>query len=279
MPFEKRQPPGSPAPLTVGLIGGGSITRVIVRELLEHHPRIRLAGVLVHDQAGAKERRLAESVPLTSSLTELLSWGPAVVAECAGHAGLAEYGAAVLEHGTDLVVASVGALADPELERRLRAAAQAGGAHARIPSGAVGGLDALASARLGGLAAVRYIGRKHVAAWRGTSAEKTVDLDRIVTATAIFEGSAREAALAYPQNANVAAAIALAGVGFDATRVTLIADPAARANEHLIEADGAFGRFAFSIAGTPLPDNPKTSTLAAFSLLRCLVSPADTIQI
>ena len=264
---------------SVGLIGGGSIARVIVRELLAHHPQIRLAGVLVHDQARAKALGLAESVRLTSSLPELLSWGPALVAECAGHAGLAEYGAAVLEHGTDLVVASVGALADPGLERALRAAAEAGGAHVRIPSGAVGGLDALAAAKLGGLTAVRYIGRKPVAAWRGTSAEQAVDLDRILTATAFFEGSAREAALAYSQNANVAAAIALSGVGFDATRVTLIADPAARGNEHSIEAEGAFGRLAFSIAGTPLPDNPKTSTLAAYSLLRCLVSPAAAIQI
>lgn len=279
MPFEKRQRSGSPAPFTVGLIGGGSIACVIVRELLEHHPQIRLAGVLVHGESRTKNRRLAESVRLTSSLREFLSWGPALVAECAGHAGLAEWGAAVLEHGIDLVVASVGALADPALENALRAAAQAGGSRMRIPSGAVGGLDALASARLGGLSAVRYVGRKPVAAWRGTRAEQAMDLEEIVTATAIFEGTAREAALAYSQNANVAAAIALAGVGFDATRVTLMADPAARANEHLIEAEGAFGRFAFSIAGTPLPDNPKTSTLAAFSLLRCLVSPADTIQL
>jgi aspartate dehydrogenase len=124
----------------------------------------------------------------------------------------------------------------------LRAAAALGGTHMRIPSGAVGGLDALAAARLGGLTSVTYVGRKPVAAWQGTKAEESVVLADISAATAVFEGTAREAALAYPQNANVAAAIALAGVGFDATRVTLIADPAARGNEHHIEAEGAFGR-------------------------------------
>lgn len=267
------------APFTVALIGGGSIARVIARELIERHPHVRLAGALVHDQAKAKARGLAGSVRLTSSLAELLSWQPALVAECAGHSGLAEYGAAVLEHGTDLVVASVGALADPELERTLREAAAAGGARMRIASGAVGALDALASAKLGGLDTVRYVGRKPVAAWRGSAAERTVDLDTITSATAIFEGSAREAALAFPQNANVAAAIALAGVGFDATRVSLIADPGARGNEHLIEADGLFGKLTFHIAGTPLAGNPKTSSLAAYSLLRSLVSPADLILI
>jgi aspartate dehydrogenase len=267
------------APFTVALIGGGSIARVIVRELLDHHREISLAGALVHDQAKALAHGLPDTVRLTSSLPELLGWRPALIAECAGHAGLAEYGAPVLEHGTDLVVASVGALADRLLEERLRAAAAAGGAHIRIPSGAVGALDALASAKLGGLHHVRYVGRKPVAAWRGTRAEHEMDLDAVKTATVVFEGSAREAALAFPQNANVAAAIALSGVGFDATRVTLIADPAALRNEHLIEAEGLFGKLTFSVAGTPLPGNPKTSSLAAYSLLRSLVSPADLIRI
>ena len=264
---------------TVALIGAGSIARVIVRELLEHHPQIRLAGVLVHDPVRARECGIASAARLTSSLPELLSWRPTLIAECAGHAGLSQYGAPVLEHGTNLVVASVGALADRDLERSLRAAAASGGAHMRIPSGAVGGLDALASARLSGLTSVRYSGRKPIAAWRGSRAEDAVDLDRIETATPFFHGSAREAALAYPQNANVAAAVALSGVGFDATRVTLIADPAAHGNQHLIEAEGAFGRFNFSVVGTALPGNPKTSSLAAYSLLHCLVSPADTTRI
>jgi aspartate dehydrogenase len=266
-------------PYTVALIGGGSIARIIARELLEHHPHVRLAGVLVLDIARAKERGMPDAVPLTSSLDELLSWGPALVAECAGHAGLAEFGAPVLKHGTDLVVASVGALADRDLERALRDAAAAGGSRMRIPAGAVGGLDALASAQLGGLDSVRYVGRKPIAAWRGTRAEKVTALDAITSATDVFHGNAREAALAYPQNANVAAAIALAGIGFDATRVTLIADPAARGNEHEIVASGRFGNFKFNVVGVPLTANPKTSSLAAYSLLRSLVAPSQAIQI
>jgi len=263
----------------VALIGGGSIARIIARELLEHHPEVRLTGVLVHDVASAKERGMPDSVRLTSSLPELLSWRPALVAECAGHAGLLEYGADVLKHGTDLVIASVGALADRELERALREAAGEGASRIRIPAGAVGALDALASAQLGGLDAVRYTGRKPIAAWRDTRAEAVVKLDELTTATDIFQGSAREAALAYPQNANVAAAIALAGVGFDATRVTLIADPAARGNEHQIEARGRFGTLTFNVLGITLPANPRTSSLAAYSLLRCLVAPSQTFQI
>jgi aspartate dehydrogenase len=263
---------------TVALIGGGSIACVMARSLLEQHPQVRLVGALDRDVAGAKKRMDAR-VPLTSSVDELLGWKPELVVECAGHAALAEHGAAVLRGGVNLLVASVGALARPELESALRDAALAGGTHIRIPSGAIGGLDALASARVGGLDSVRYVGRKPVNAWRGTPAEKVIDLDTVTTATVIFEGSARDAALTYPQNANVTAATALAGIGFDATHVTLYADPAARGNEHQIDAQGRFGSFRFSVVNVPLPENPKTSSLAAYSLLRCVLAPAEAIQI
>lgn len=94
-----------------------------------------------------------------------------------------------------------------------------------------------------------------------------LDLDTITTPTAHFTGTARQAALAYPKNANVAAAAALSGVGFDDTQVTLIADPTINANMHQIHAEGTFGTMDFSIAGHGLPDNPKSSALAAMSIL------------
>jgi aspartate dehydrogenase len=270
--------PNSTQPLKVALIGGGAIASVIVRSLLERHPEVCLVGALGQDIDRAKER-MNGRIPLTSSTAELLSWKPTLVLECAGHEALAEHGAAVLRHGIDLLIASVGALANPELERTLREAAAAGGAHMQIPSGAIGGLDALAAARVGGLESVRYAGRKPVAAWRGTPAERVVDLDALEKAAVIFEGSAREAALTYPQNANVTAATALAGVGFDATRVTLFADPQGRGNEHQIEAEGRFGTLKFSVANAPLPENPKTSALAAYSLLRCVLARTEVIRI
>ena len=122
---------------------------------------------------------------------------------------------------------------------------------------------------------------KPPAAWKGIPyVEKLgLDMDRLATATVLFEGSARDAALTYPQNANVTAAAALAGIGFDATRVTLLADPAARGNEHQIDAEGRFGSLRFSVVNVPLPENPKTSSLAAYSLIRCAIAPAQAVQI
>ena len=145
--------------------------------------------------------------------------------------------------GFDLLVISVGALAEPALLERLKTAAREGNSRMLLPAGAIGGIDAIAAMRLGGLTSVRYRSRKPPAAWRGSPAEKVADLDKLTGRTVLYRGTAGEAALLYPQNANVAAAVALAGLGFDKTEVELVADPDAPGNVHEIEAEGAAGPF------------------------------------
>jgi aspartate dehydrogenase len=148
-----------------------------------------------------------------------------------------------------------------------------------IPAGAIAGVDALAAARLGGLDRVRYTSRKAPQAWRGTHAEKLCDLDAIDGPIEFYRGNAGDAARLFPQNANVAATIALAGVGFEATECSLNADPAAPGNVHLIEAEGAFGQLRIEVQGKPLEENPKTSTLAALSVLRAIHNRIGSISI
>jgi aspartate dehydrogenase len=94
-----------------------------------------------------------------------------------------------------------------------------------------------------------------------------------------FEGTAREAAARFPQNANVALITALAGLGPEATRIALVADPEARANRHEIEAEGAFGRMALAFENAPLPENPKSSAMTALSLVRLIENRAAAVVI
>ncbi len=256
----------------IGLIGYGAIARALLQSSKDAPWTV--VGILRRSTSAAAPQGL----PRCQSLHELLALNPEIIVECAGHEALRTLGPRVLAAGIDLLVASTGALADQAIEESLRSAAAQRGSRALLIAGAVGGLDALGAARHAGLAEVRYIGRKPPVAWRGTAAEQSVDLVKISgSAAMIFDGTARQAALRFPQNANVAAAIALAGVGFDRTRVLLFADPSISENLHRIEAQGAFGKFHMELSGIALPDNPKTSRLTVGSLARALAYPSELI--
>lgn len=245
--------------MRVAVIGAGAIGRYVIAHL--QRDGLGPEAVILRDPA-----RGMPGLAAVGSVAELPS-GITHLVDCAGHAGLLAHGAPALARGIDVITLSLGALADDGLAARLAAAAEAGGARLHLASGSIGALDLLRAGAVGGLTRVRYTGRKRPAAWRGSPAETVLDLDRLTAPATHFEGTARQAALSYPRNANVAAAIALAGPGFDATGVRLIADPAAPGNLHEVEAEGAFGRFRIEILGAPLPDNPKSSGLAAMSIL------------
>lgn len=262
--------------MRIGIIGYGAIGAALHDALREtDHP---VVGVLVRQTPDALRARVGEQVRVVSDLDELLALSPQVVVECAGHAALRAYGATVLKAPAHLVVASVGALADPALEASLRSAAT-DAARLVIPSGALGGLDALGAARRSGLDEVLYTSRKAPSAWKGTKAESLIDLATVTSPEVFFEGTARQAALDFPQNANVVAAVALAGIGFDRTRVRLLVDPAATGNRHLVEARGSFGELSATVLARTLPANPKTSMLAPYSLVRAVSNLADSIVV
>lgn len=263
----------------VGLIGYGGIAQDVLSALRGAENGAEVVGALCRPGRADKARAALPGIQIVESLDALLARGLEVVAEVAGQKAVAEYGPDVLLRRTDLLVISIGALAEPKLLNALREAALEGGSRILLPAGAIGGIDAIAAMRVGGLDAVRYRSRKPPAAWRGSPVEKVADLDKLWARTVLYRGTAGEAALLYPQNANVAAAVALAGLGFDATEVELIADPEAPGNVHEIEAEGAAGRFAIQLQGKPSRTNPKTSALAALSVARALINLDATIVI
>jgi aspartate dehydrogenase len=261
-------------PRRIGLIGYGAIAKALLRTIAPMQAAIEVVGI-VRKTSGAHS---TGSYPSYQTIDDLLALGPDLIVECAGHEALRTLGPQILAAGTDLLIASTGALADRSTEESLRNGAAQSASRVFLVAGAVGGLDALAAARYSGLNEVRYTGRKPPGAWRGTPAEQQVDLSQVsASAVPVFDGTARQAALRFPQNANVAAAIALAGVGFEETRVELFADPTIGGNIHTIAAQGAFGRFQIELTGIALPDNPRTSRLTVGSLASALADPRQLI--
>ena len=264
---------------SVGLIGYGGIAQDVVAALRDAGDSVKIIGALCRPGRAEKARAALPDIDIVETLAALLARRPNIVAEVAGQQAVAEHGPEVLRRGFDLLVISIGALAEQALLERLKAAAREGNSRILLPAGAIGGIDAIAAMRVAGLSAVRYRSRKPPAAWRGSPAEKVADLDKLTQRAVLYKGSAGEAALLYPQNANVAAAVALAGLGFDATEVELVADPEAPGNVHEIEAEGVAGRFAIQLQGKPSRTNPKTSALAALSVARALLNEKATIVI
>ena len=265
--------------MDVLLIGYGAIAQEILKHI-QPEEDARIVAIIVRPSRVEEVRDAvsARGIEVVSSFRDL-TVRPDLVAECAGHSGVRDYGAEALRRGMDFLVISIGVLADAGLYADLVAAAETGGAKLVLAAGAVAGADALAAARVGGLHKVTYTSRKPPGAWKGTPAEDVADLDALTSETTLYQGGADEAAMRYPQNANVAATIAIAGAGFGATEVRLIADPAAGGNIHQVHAEGAFGAVDIEIRGKPLPDNPKTSTLAAHSVIAEIRRRAGPVEI
>src|SRR5690625_2813182 len=260
--------------LRFGLIGYGAIGRLLVEEVLAGKAGdVELAAVLL--RPGREEADL----PVVHSVRELRAAGASVIVEAAGAEAVAAYGPEILTSGLDLAIASAGALSEASLMHELQGLAREAGSRLVVPAGAIGAIDALASMRLAGLRSVLYRGVKPPSAWAGSRAEELCDLARLQVREQVFHGTAREAAIAFPKNANVAAIVGLAGLGLDETCVELVADPQAVGNRHEIEADGPTGRFRYCVEGHAAQDNPRTSLLTVYSLLRYLANREAAIVI
>ncbi len=267
----------------IALVGFGAIGRAVA-EAIQFD---RLLGITQIIVSPGKEAAVAASLdsshfpqaPRVLSTLDLSDERPDILVECAGHGAINRHVVPALEQGLPCMVVSVGALSAPGLPEMLEAAALKGNTQVQLLSGAIGGIDALAAAKVAGLDSVTYVGRKPPLGWLGSPAEDTLDLRTLQKAAMFFEGTAREAARLFPKNANVAATLSLAGLGLDHTRVQLYADPEVTQNIHYYEAHGAFGKMAVTLQGKPLASNPKTSALTVYSVVRALKNLAHPIVV
>lgn len=260
------------------IIGNGSIARYVLEKILPLET-ITIDAIICRAQSVASAQALTQTkIPVFTSIEQLIHT-PDLAVDCAGHSGLAQHGPTALSKGIDVISISTGALNESALIGTLEAHARIGNASIEFLAGAVGGIDALTSARVADLDQVSYIGRKPPSGWAGSPAEEKCDLSNLDTAFEHFSGTAREAAKRYPKNANVAATIALASIGLDNVMVKLIADPKVSKNIHEITASGAFGKLSLQVEGNPLLSNPKSSALAAMSIVSAIQKRMSYIRI
>jgi aspartate dehydrogenase len=260
--------------MRIGIIGGGVIARLV----LEHLRDGALGDVQVVAIAGRSQQSrgcsLAASfgVPFVVGLDALAAARPEAVVEAASHDAVREYGEALLLRGISFVALSGGALCDDALRDRLERAAAQHRALLYVPSGGIGGLDVLKAACMAGAEEVSIAVNKPPAAWKGIAYVERLglDMDRLGAATVLFEGSAREGVPHFPANVNIAAVLSMAGIGFDRTRLKVVADPALKFNTHFIVIRGKTGRIDIKFESVAMPENPKTSMLACFSALAAI---------
>jgi aspartate dehydrogenase len=250
---------------------------VLAARLDQGMPGLRLVAVSARDPDGARARMaLARPVPVLP-LTELAARADVVV-ECAPAAVFREVAAPAIEAGRIFMPASVGQLLEHDDLVELAART---GARIIVPTGALLGLDAVRAAAEGTIHAVTMLTRKPPRGLGGAPylEQRGITLDGLDEPRKVFEGSAREGARGFPANINVAAALSLAGIGPDRTRLEIWADPSVVRNTHRIVVEADSASFQMTIENVPSEDNPRTGKITALSMTAALRSLTATLRV
>jgi aspartate dehydrogenase len=256
-------------PLRVAVGGLGAIGTRVVEALDRGIGGLELVAVSARDTARAESRigKLSRPVPVLGAME--LGEVADIVVECIPAASFRSIAEPAVRLGRIFMPLSVGALLD---NLDLVDLARESGARILPPTGALLGLDAVRAAAKGVIREVKMMTRKPPGGLAGAPylEERRVDLAAIAEPTLVFSGTAREAARGFPANVNVAAALALAGIGPDRTTVEIWADPTVTRNTHTISVDADAARFTMTIEGVPSPDNPRTGKLTPLSVIAAL---------
>lgn len=201
-----------------------------------------------------------------------------VVLEAAPAEVFEEIAVPAIEAGRLFLPTSVGALL-PRMHLAERA--RETGARIIVPTGALLGLDAVRAAAEGTIHSVKMITRKPPGGLAGAPhlVEHNISVEGLTEPKKVFDGSARDGAIGFPANVNVAAALSLAGIGPDRTTLEIWADPGVDRNTHHIEVESDSARFALDIATIPTEENPRTGKITALSVIACLRSLTQTLKV
>jgi aspartate dehydrogenase len=266
--------------MTLGVaIGGfGAIGKVVARRLDQGIDGLALAAVAARDAARARGAMAGFARPVPVVPLGQLGERADIVVECAPAALLRELAEPALARGRILMILSCGALLD---NFDLVDLACQHGSRIVVPTGALVGLDAVVAAAEGGIASVRMVTRKPPGGLAGAPylVANGIDVIGLTEPRLVFAGTAREAARGFPANVNVAAALALAGIGPDRTIVEIWADPTVTRNTHRIDVEAEVARFSMQIENVPSDDNPRTGRLTALSVIAALKKLSSPLAI
>jgi aspartate dehydrogenase len=256
--------------LTVAIGGFGAIGLAVAKRLDGGElPGLRLAAVSARDHAKAQTNMADFANPVPVMALAALAEHADVVAECAPAAVFREVGEAAVRAGRVFMPASVGALLR---HMDLVDMARESGGRIVIPTGALIGLDAVRAAAEGTIESVTLTTRKPPGGLAGAPhlVDNDISVEGLSEPKLVFDGSARDGAAGFPANVNVAAALSLAGIGPDKTRLQIWADPGVDRNMHTIAVEADSARFTMTIENIPSLENPRTGKITALSMLAAL---------
>jgi aspartate dehydrogenase len=259
------------SPVNICVIGCGAIGTTIARAI-DEMPEIET--IYLTDRSKECATRLQEKVKKVRFVPDIVPIlnDIELVVEAASQDAARYYAPLALSAGVDVLIMSVGVFQDEEFQSDTFRLAKRKSAKIFIPSGAIGGIDALCAASLEHIDEVTLTTTKPPSAFGPNPylESKGIKASELRERTEIFYGTAREAVKHFPQNINVAATISLAGIGFEKTRIRIMCDPQVQTNEHHLKAKGKFGELDAVTRNVPSPRNPKTSYLAALSAISAI---------
>ena len=264
--------------MKVGIAGFGTIGKPVAAALHRGIEGLRLAAVCARDRDKARRRMAGTCGPVPLLGPEDLADACDVIVECVPRAAFRAVAEPALRRGRILVTVSGAALlAHPDMADL----AKARGGRIVLATGALLGLDAVRAAAEGEIRQVRMITRKPPSALAGAPwlVEKGISIEGLEAPLKVFEGSAREGAAGFPANVNVAAALGLAGIGPDRTKLEIWADPGLDRNTHGIEVEADSARLSLRIENVPSPENPGTGKITALSVIAALRGLAAPVRI
>ncbi len=266
-------------PLSVGIVGLGAIGSRLVEILTrEFSGQLRIDFL-----CDLRKERLREIRKKFLPRAKAVSWPTLVrradlIIEAASQAIAQPVALKALQLNKQVLILSVGGLLARD---GLASILEKTAGELWIPSGALAGIDGLLSASQGKIRSVTLVTTKPASGLEGAPylKEKRIRLSHLQEPTVIFEGNALQAIRAFPRNVNVAATLALAGIGPEKTKVKILASPIERENRHEVQIEGDFGQIRTEIRNLPSRTNPRTSELAILSVVATLKKILSRVHI